>query len=101
MADDHVKTKASGDNAIKPNPLLYQAYNNRGVAKYNLGDYQGAVTDFDKAIELNPQYAQAYYNRGAAKRALGDTEGAEHDVAKATELDRLSDATGQPEREPS
>ena len=32
----------------------------------NLGDYQGAIKDFDEAIRLEPQNAVAYFNRGTA-----------------------------------
>jgi Flp pilus assembly protein TadD len=28
---------------------------NRGIAKANLGDKNGAIADYTKAIELNPQ----------------------------------------------
>ena len=38
------------------------AYNNRGSAKYNLGDRRGAIADCDKASELNPKNAEAYRN---------------------------------------
>jgi tetratricopeptide (TPR) repeat protein len=36
-------------NSANPDPF---AFYNRGFAKYNLKDFQGAIFDFDKAIEL-------------------------------------------------
>jgi tetratricopeptide (TPR) repeat protein len=36
---------------IAANPDFYLAYNNRGVARYRLEDYQGAIEDFSRAIE--------------------------------------------------
>ncbi len=57
------------------------AYNNRGVAKGELRDYDGAIADYTKAIEINPNYANAYYNRGIAKKALNDNNGYEEDLA--------------------
>ena len=43
------------------------AYVNRGISKYVLQDYQGAIADYSKAIELNPNYSEAYVNRGSSK----------------------------------
>ena len=63
------------------------AYNNRGAAKRELGDYEGAKSDYDKAINLNPEYAAAYKNRARAKKALGQHEAAKADFEKAKELD--------------
>ena len=37
---------------------MADAYNNRGVSKDKLGNYKGAIADYDKAIELNPQDGQ-------------------------------------------
>ena len=48
------------------------AYNNRGISKSNLKDYNGAISDFNKAIELDPDYASAYNNRGSTKDDLKD-----------------------------
>ena len=54
--------------AIELNPNYAKAYYNRGIAKFDLQDYKGAIADYTKAIELNPNYAKAYYNRGIAKK---------------------------------
>ena len=63
------------------------AYNNRGTAYGELGNYQQAIKDFTKAIELNPQYAMAYYNRGLTYgRNLGNYQQAIKDYTKAIQL---------------
>ena len=48
-----------------------------------MGDYQGAIADYDKAIERNPRFAVAYNNRGNAKSTLEDHQGAIADYDKA------------------
>ena len=53
-------------DAIELNPNDAEAYNNRGVAYSNKGDYDRAIADYTKAIELNPDYVEAYSNRGGA-----------------------------------
>ena len=40
------------DKATKFNPKFATAYTNRGLAKYNLEDLQGAYFDFSKALSL-------------------------------------------------
>jgi tetratricopeptide (TPR) repeat protein len=64
-----------------------EEYYNRGNAKHDLGDEQGAIADFNKVIELNPNYANAYYNRGIAKHQLQDYKGAIIDYTKGIELE--------------
>ena len=61
-------------------------YLENGNTKYNLGDYSGAILDYNKAIEINPNDAGAYYKRGNAKRILGDNRGAIQDYNKAIEI---------------
>lgn len=74
------------DKAIKLNPKLIDAYGDRGFAKSESGDHEGAIADFDKVISLIPMDAKAYSNRGAAKEKLGDVEDAITDFDKAIEL---------------
>ena len=62
---------------IDKDPKNAAAYNNRGYAYDDKGEYDQAIKDYDKAIELNPQYADAYNNRGYAylnRGNVGDNE---------------------------
>ncbi|MDX1920854.1 MAG: tetratricopeptide repeat protein, partial [Candidatus Caenarcaniphilales bacterium] len=45
-------------------PSDSKGYFERGLTKYRLRDYTGALEDFNKAIGIDPYYAKAYYNRG-------------------------------------
>ncbi|HRT68111.1 MAG TPA: tetratricopeptide repeat protein, partial [Bacteroidota bacterium] len=47
-------------------------YLDNGIAKYNEGDFNGALEQFSKAIEIDPEYADAYNNRGLVKDNIGD-----------------------------
>ena len=42
------------------------AYYNQGLAYFNKGQYDKAISDTSKAIEINPRDADAYNNRGNA-----------------------------------
>ena len=53
------------------NLIHAEAYNNRGNAKVNLGQYFAAILDYDIAMILKPDDAEAYINRGNAKYKLG------------------------------
>jgi len=61
-------------------------YYNRGIAKYDLNDYQGALQDYNKAIEFDSKYADAYCARGNAKSKLKDYHDAIQDHNKAIQL---------------
>ena len=47
-----------------------ETYFFRANAKYELGLYHAAISDYDKAIRIEPDDAAAYLNRGAAKYNL-------------------------------
>ena len=69
-----------------PSATSIRAYNNRGVAKNNLGRHEEAIADYDEAIRLNPDYDYAYNNRGVAKKNLGRHEEAITDYDEAIRL---------------
>ena len=72
--------------AIKIEPDYAEAYNNRGIAYDDTGDYDQAIRDYSKAIELKPDYSEAYNNRGIAYDGMGDYDQAIRDYSKAIEL---------------
>jgi tetratricopeptide (TPR) repeat protein len=47
------------------------AYFDRGVVKYNLGDYKGSLIDLDATIKLDPEDPSAYFDRAKARSKLG------------------------------
>ena len=61
-------------------------YCNRGVAKQNRGDIDGALADYNRAIQLNPYDAIPYNNRGLIKAAKGDLDGAIDDFNRALKI---------------
>jgi tetratricopeptide (TPR) repeat protein len=71
---------------IQPSSFDADTYFNQGLAKYNLGDYQGAIADHNKAIQIKPDYAYAYKHRGDAKFVLRDHQGAIADYNQAAQL---------------
>ena len=75
------KPLAEGNRSISA-----ETYLTWGDTKYDLGDYKGAIADYDSAIHLKPDYAKAYYNRGLAKYKLGQHFAAIADYDSAIRL---------------
>ncbi|MBN1471831.1 MAG: tetratricopeptide repeat protein [Syntrophaceae bacterium] len=74
------------NNAIEMEPDFAKPYNNRGLAHYNLGEYQKAVDDFSEALRIKPDYDNAYLNRGNTYLQMGNNNLACSDLQKACEL---------------
>ncbi len=74
------------DKAIKRNPRLLMAYNNRGAVHMAMGDHRSAIADFSHVIATNRIDAGAYSNRGLAYRRLGDQARAMQDWDRAISL---------------
>ena len=74
------------NKAIEINPQDADAYYNRGIAKYDLGDYQGAIVDYSKAIEINPENEFVYSLRGFVRESVNDLVAACSDWRKAVDL---------------
>jgi tetratricopeptide (TPR) repeat protein len=85
-SSDPVEQIRSYSEAIRLQPDFFGAYNNRGIARGKMGDFEGALADCVEAIRLNPDFAEAYSNRGVARKAKGDFGGALADYAEAIRL---------------
>jgi tetratricopeptide (TPR) repeat protein len=58
------------EQAISLDPDNYKAWAGRGTAKSQLGDLEGAISDFRKAIEINPENDAIRCSLQAAEIAL-------------------------------
>ena len=76
--------------AIRLKPDFSAAYNNRGVARSQKGDLDGAMADFTEAIRLDRSDADVYNNRGNVRGGKGDLDGALDDFTEAIRLDPLT-----------
>ena len=63
-----------------------RVYFEQGNDKFRLGQYQGAIADYDQALRLNPDYAAVYYICGLAKHTLGQHQAAIADMKTALKL---------------
>lgn len=79
-------TSDSREIAVSDSFTAY-AYTNRGVARYYLGDFEAAITDYERALRIKPMLAKAYSGRGAARTAKGDSDGALLDFQRALAID--------------
>jgi tetratricopeptide (TPR) repeat protein len=78
---------------IQRSPQDAIAFNNRGNAYADLGQYEAALADYTQAIQLNPLVAPAFYNRGNLNRNLGHYEAAMADYTQAIQLNPQVAAT--------
>ena len=75
------------NSAIEHNPKFAGAYENRGRAHYNLGNYEKALEDFSKVIDLTPGSQEAFYNRSNTLLKLQRYNEAQQDLERAVDLD--------------
>lgn len=73
--------------AIESCPTYEQVYRDRGLARYELKDYRGAIADFTKAISLISQELDVLYHyRGGSYLANGDYAEAVTDYDRAIRM---------------
>ena len=69
------------------NPVLSEtdadAYFNRALTRYELGDQQGAIADYTQVIAINADSDIAYNNRGLVRYELGKKDAAVADLNRA------------------
>jgi len=85
---DYMEIIKNATVAIEINPNGLYAYNERGLAKANLKNYEGAIEDYKEAIRINPMYAIAHYNSGVAnEKMMGHSKEAILDYTAAITAD--------------
>ena len=80
------KTIADCTEAVRLDPMLDNAYCNRGVAHQYRGEIPEAITDYNEAVHLNPGNATALYNRGSAYYLKREYDKAAADLTQAIRL---------------
>lgn len=70
-----------------------EAFNGRGLIKFQLVDYNGAIKDYDSAIEKDSLFSEAYLNRGIAKVESGMIEEAIADFTSAISTKNFQDSS--------
>jgi tetratricopeptide (TPR) repeat protein len=73
-------------------------YYDRGVARFEKGETDGAISDFTKAIKKRPGYGMAYYYRAMAYSREKEYDQAIADYTKAIEIDPQRFAVAYAER---
>lgn len=74
------------DDVLKYHKNVPAAWNNRGNARKDIGDFEGAIADYNEAIKIKPDHTKAYNNRGIAKKNLGRVKEAIRDYDKSIAL---------------
>lgn len=77
------------DNAITMDPTFAEAYNNRGIVKNAIQEFDGAYLDFTLAIELgHPRLDWVYSNRSTASLGMKNHSAALDDCDKSISLNK-------------
>jgi lipoprotein NlpI len=59
-----MQTVADCTKMIERDPKAADAYNQRGMAYFKLGQFTESVADFDRYLQLNPKAAPGHWQRG-------------------------------------
>ncbi len=72
--------------AVALHPESYLGYYHRGRCRFDLRQYEDALSDFEKVIQLRPQLACGFLNRALTHKAIGNYQDAITDLTMALEL---------------
>jgi|GEM_PF-2003665 serine/threonine-protein kinase len=75
-AGDWAKALDMFNYALRKDPKLPGAWNNKGTALYHLGMYNEALAAFEEALKLSPDNADVLKNKGLVLFKVGNYEGA-------------------------
>lgn len=85
--EDYVLGIQYFNQALSLKPYLYEPWQLRAIAKFNLDDFAGAEFDATKAIELNPYIPLLYDLRGISRIRQENYKGAISDYENAISLE--------------
>lgn len=74
-----IKAKEDLENCIyyqMPAKYMDRIYLNLGIANYNIGDFEGAETEYKNALDINPKYSAVYHSWGMLKYEIRQYEDA-------------------------
>jgi tetratricopeptide (TPR) repeat protein len=75
------------ETALRYEPGTDKATGARALARLRLGQWQGAIADFDEMLTWDAEDARALYGRGLARIGSGDRARGENDLAAAKRID--------------
>jgi tetratricopeptide (TPR) repeat protein len=78
--------EATSQSEPKGKHLTARDHFERGLLRFDKGDYPNAIADFTDAIRLDPQYTAAYIMRGGTYKASGDFANADADFSEAIRI---------------
>ena len=84
---DSIDIALINDNNRIRGLILSIQYLSRGISKYKLNDFKGAIADYDIAINSDSNHIDAYLERGFIKNKTEDYEGAYKDYDKVIMID--------------
>ncbi|MCA9912790.1 MAG: TIR domain-containing protein [Anaerolineae bacterium] len=87
MVDRLDEVIADCNRALRIDPQLHYAYNNRGLAHYRLKNYASSIADTTEAIRLKSDYIDAMLTRGAGYYMQGNKQLARADWETALRYD--------------
>lgn len=76
----------SVNEALRHQPYMATAYNERGNILRFQRDFENAITDYTMAINIDPTYYEAYYNRALAYEETKQFTEAEDDLTRTLAL---------------
>ena len=88
---DHQEAIALYDEAITLDPNMKYAFTGRGLRRRELGDIDGAISDFTRAIEIDPLYGDAYDWRAEVYQLKDDMAGYNNDIKAADDARKKGD----------
>lgn len=84
--DAYDKAMNDFNNALRKNPYIADAYNERGNLYRLSEDYHLALDDYDATIAIDKTHYAAYYHRALTKEKIGNLVEAESDLTLAIQL---------------